>query len=409
MTRALATPLGKPTARGAGIPLGSPVQLPGIIAPLSGAGMGAECAGGPIYGTQGEAITVVRATTKLGTRSDGVLVEIPANQPCVMVAPGGYLGILVERACTNLCLHSNDLTQAEWVKVNMVAAKTATGPDNVANSASTITAQAANATILQTITVASASRSTSVYVKRRTGVGVIEITRNNGSTWTAITASVGATWTRVSQAGFSALSATAANPIVGIRIVTSGDAVDIAYFQDEAGPNSTSPVLTGAASATRDKDSITMANPLFGNTSTTWVIRFTGIPYDGVWGKASFVRRAIGTVTSSPRFFLYVSASTARPVFEVNDGALTKSFQTTNGINALAAGAHTVQGTNSAGTLTVSIDGGANEVGGITGSGTGIILAQPASIIIGSSGSNDGFDGLIYNISIDDRSPSRGP
>jgi hypothetical protein len=67
-------------------------------------------------------------------------------------ASGNLQGILVEEARTELCLHNSDLTNAAWTKSNLTTAKTATGPDGVANSATTCTATAANATALQAIT-----------------------------------------------------------------------------------------------------------------------------------------------------------------------------------------------------------------------------------------------------------------
>jgi|GEM_PF-1219337 len=88
---------------------------------------------------------------------------------------GNCLGVLVEEARTNLCLYSNDLTQSNWVKTSANAAKTATGPDGVASSASTLTATANNGVALQNITSASAARTGSVFLKRRTGTGSVTI------------------------------------------------------------------------------------------------------------------------------------------------------------------------------------------------------------------------------------------
>ena len=62
-------------------------------------------------------------------------------------------GLLIEETRTNVVLHNRDLTNAAWVKTNMTAVKDQTGVDGVANSASKITATAANATVLQTITL----------------------------------------------------------------------------------------------------------------------------------------------------------------------------------------------------------------------------------------------------------------
>jgi hypothetical protein len=90
-------------------------------------------------------------------------------------ADGNLEGILVEEARTNLCLYSDDLTNAAWVKTNATAAKTATGRDGVANSASTLTATAANGVGLQLTTSTSAARSLGVYIKRRTGTGAVSV------------------------------------------------------------------------------------------------------------------------------------------------------------------------------------------------------------------------------------------
>jgi len=169
---------------------------------------------------------------------------------------GVKTGIMVEPAATNLCLRSNDFTNASWTKSNMTTALTATGPDNVANSASTLTATAGNATALQAITSGSSSRVTSTYIKRRTGSGNIDLTQDNGSTWT--TQTVTSSWTRVSLA-----AVTSTNPTVGIRIVTSGDEVDVYCFDHETGTVVTSGIITYGAAVTRAVDTDTSLLNLF--------------------------------------------------------------------------------------------------------------------------------------------------
>ena len=162
------------------------------------------------------------------------------------------LGMLVEHTSTNFCLWASDLTNVAWVKTNATAAKTATGPDEIANSATTITATAANATVLQAITLASAQRISSVYLKRRSGSGNVDITQDNGTTWTA--AAVTSAWAR-----YSVPTATILNPTAGIRLATSGDAVDVALFQLEgalAGGIS-SPFPTFSANGVRAADNVT--------------------------------------------------------------------------------------------------------------------------------------------------------
>ena len=169
------------------------------------------------------------------------------------IAAANLLGFRRESAATNNLLHSRDLSNAAWsTKTNITAAKTATGLDGIANTATTLTATAADAIILQPITLASAARCASAYVKRRTGTGTISFTQDGGSTWTDITAQInGSTWSRVQ------ITSTLANPSTGFKISTSGDAIDVDCAQNEAGAVATSPVVTTTATVTRNADSDT--------------------------------------------------------------------------------------------------------------------------------------------------------
>lgn len=196
-----------------------------------------------------------RASTALFVGSNG-LIQTAASGAWRLqydITTLAALGYLSEPAATNLALWSNDFTNVAWVKTTMTAAATATGPDGVDNSASTLTATAGNAIALQTIVSGSTRRVTSCYIKRRTGSGTINLTQDNGVTWTPVT--VTASWSKVAVP-----SATAANPIVGIQIVTNADAVDVAYFQHTTSTNgvATSPILTTSASATRAGDAMVL-------------------------------------------------------------------------------------------------------------------------------------------------------
>jgi hypothetical protein len=204
---------------------------------------------------------------RVSLKTSGTLVNVAAGSLAVDYDPVTHaaLGLLNELQATNLCLRSDDFTNASWVKTTMTAAKTATGPDGVANSASTLTASAGNATALQAITSGSAARITSVFLKRRTGTGNVQVTQNNGSTWA--TQTLTSSWAR-----YALVSVTSANPTVGIRIVTSGDAVDVAVFQHEVGDVATSPIPTVAATVTRAGDQInfTPASINFSSTAGSW-------------------------------------------------------------------------------------------------------------------------------------------
>lgn len=152
--------------------------------------------------------------------------------------------ILHEPATTNLATSPRDFTNAAWVKNNITPAKDAEGINGATNQASTLTATADNGTALQTITSASSQRTTGCFIKRKTGTGTINMTQDNGSTWTPVT--VTSSWTLVQLS-----AVTSADPVFGLQIVTSGDAIYVDYFQHELGSYLTSPI-----SGSRAADSI---------------------------------------------------------------------------------------------------------------------------------------------------------
>jgi len=157
-----------------------------------------------------------------------------------------------------------------WSKSNVTVAKTATGIDGVANAATTVTATAANAVLIQPISLASGSRTSSVYLKRITGTGNVQVTMD-GSTWSTVDLSNGL-WNRI------VLSGTVTNPCVGVLLATNGDAVAMDYGQIEDGAFVTSPILTTTATATRATEttsiSITYSMNILSYQSGTAVVNF---------------------------------------------------------------------------------------------------------------------------------------
>lgn len=141
-----------------------------------------------------------------------------------------------------------------WSRNNATVAKDQTGIDGVANAATSITASAANGILIQPISLASGSRTASVYLKRITGTGTVQVSLD-GSTWSTVDLS-STEWRRI------VLSGTVTNPTVGIKIATNGDAVAMDYAQVEDGAFATTPILTTTATVTRSADtaSITGAN-----------------------------------------------------------------------------------------------------------------------------------------------------
>ena len=198
-------------------------------------------------------------STGAGTTASPYIIPLQANPTSN--------GLLIEESRANSLLWCRDATNAAWVKTNVTAAKTQTGIDGVANACTSLTATSANGTCVQTVTLASASRTSSVYLKRLSGTGNVQVTMDN-VTWTTVDLSNGL-WNRI------VLSATVTNPVVGIRLATSGDAVAMDFGQIEAGAFVTSPILTTTAIVTRSADVASMS----GQNFITWYAQEIGTIY----------------------------------------------------------------------------------------------------------------------------------
>jgi hypothetical protein len=204
-------------------------------------------------------------------------------------------GLLIEEARTNRLFWNRDATQTQWVKTNVTAAKDQTGIDGVANAASSLTATANDGTCIQTITLASGSRTGSVYLKRITGVGNIQVTLD-GSTYSTVELS-DTEWYRI------VLSGSVTNPTVGIRIAVSGDAVAMDYGQVEDGLFVTSPILTTTATVTRARDNI-----------------------DAIDNLGTYINRTGGTIVANAR---YLGLTTSAGLFQLSAAGSTNN-QTLN-------------------------------------------------------------------------------
>lgn len=328
-------------------------------------------------------VTITRAlNTATRVNSSGLIEIVNANLPRfdydpVTLAPRG---LLIEEARANLLLQSSDLTQAAWVLTNATATLTAIGPDGATNSASVLTSTAGNATALQSITSASAARSTTCYIKRRTGSGVVEMTQNNGTTWTAI--NVTSSWTRVSIA-----SATLTNPVVGLRIVTSGDAVDVALFQCETGAFATSAIPTTTTSLTRNADAVSMT----GTNFSSW--------YNATEGAFGFEFTPDLFLTSNINRVATISqgGATGRVVDIFTSGGNWNSY---NGTTTIISGASVVTSVKQRIVATYKTGSYALALNGVAPATAASALVNVANqIAIGSLGGSNYLNGHIQRIS----------
>jgi len=132
----------------------------------------------------------------------------------------------------NQLLYSQLFSNGVWTLVNGALTSGQTAP-NSGTEAFRFTATSANATLLQSVvlTDGTLNRTFSIYIKRITGTGNISITVD-GSTYSV--ESTSGTWAR-----YDTTLAASGTVTAGIKITTSGDAVDIAWAQLEDGSAST--------------------------------------------------------------------------------------------------------------------------------------------------------------------------
>lgn len=264
---------------------------------------------GPVTSTPGWAFT--RPIEGYYPNLDGTLATFAPGEPRI-----GARGILIEGARTNLCLWSNDQTNAAWVKTNVTAALNQTGPDGVANGACSLTATAGNGTVLQSIISGSANRYGSIWIKRITGSGNIDITLDGGTAWTTI--AVTTTWQQLGKA-----QTAVTNPNFGLRIVTSGDAVAVKFGQVESADFPTSPITTTTIAVARSPDVATVT----GLSALTLFSDF--VEFSTTSDTSGSFTRVLGSTGSIPIFF------NAMTEVRTQNGAVTLAK---TGLSSFAAG-----------------------------------------------------------------------
>lgn len=128
-------------------------------------------------------------------------------------------GLRIQGYGVNLIEWSEDFTK--WTNSNTTDTKNIDGPDGGTSNATTLTATAGNGTLKYTTpdSIESSGDIFSIWLRRISGSGNIDITQNDGITWD--TKSLTSEWERFYIRG------TETDPVVGIRIVTTGDSIGI--------------------------------------------------------------------------------------------------------------------------------------------------------------------------------------
>ena len=216
-------------------------------------------------------------------------------------------GYLTEGSGTNLALQSEVFSNAAWVATTLtVADNSTTGPDGVTTTADTLTASALNAMLLQTVVSGSATRDFSIWLKRKTGTGTINLTVDGGVTWTPKT--ITSAWAR-----YDITQAAVTNPVFGVQIATSGDAIYAWGAQLESAAFASSYIATTTASVTRAADALSYptTNNVF-NTAGSATAEITAESWGNVAGQY------LGDGTTAP-----LLASSANSGVQAYDGTNT--------------------------------------------------------------------------------------
>jgi hypothetical protein len=244
-------------------------------------------------------ITFTRASQATRFNGQGLLEVVGNGVPRMDYDPVTLTerGLLIEEQRVNLLLHSRDMTQAAWVRADMTVTRNQTGIDGAANSACLITegsGGAAGSFQLGTIT-ANVASTFSIILKRGNTDWVRILGDDNGTptdffrAWFNLGAgTAGAVITGGASSGASSaitnlgngffrctvtgvLNAAGTTLRIGLMSASansstsrvSGATYIVDCAQLEVGAFATSPIITGAATATRNADQAVMSGANF--------------------------------------------------------------------------------------------------------------------------------------------------
>jgi hypothetical protein len=343
---------------------------------------------GSAMGRRGEVVTVTRATTATYVGADGLIKTAAANELRVESQ-----GALIEPARTNRIVRSNELTNVAWTKRGAAVVTTdgTLAPDGVslANKLAGINALGVD-DVYQTATgfTASATCGTSLWLKRISTTGVLRVLNTNTGTLIASVDLGAAPDAFVRVTGTQPASA---GGVGGVMFhAQSGGPLSfyVAFVQQEEGSYATSYIPTTTAAATRNADVVSVANPLTA-ADTTWSVEGVFTPESGrAWGISGITHRlwGFGSGSGANTAQGYVISETlVSPL--VTDAAAAQLFTTKTSINALLASGttHRISGASANGTLTVLVNGSVPAGAGLSGVGSGVISAMPATLYIGTT------------------------
>lgn len=237
-------------------------------------------------------------------------VFVPTKAGGVVSCPSSGIrrsdaGIWLYPSVSVLGLWGADLSNAVWTKTNVTALKNQVGVDGAANTASSITATAANGVVKQVITSAVADRVMSAYVKRLSGTGTLEFSVDNEVTWTVVTVTNG--WTRP-----FIVQTAVTNPTIAFRIANSGDSFAIDFSMVSGAMNGQLiPYGYLVRSAGTAVGSVSRSTPWALNTDGSPLYTCITQPFAWYWQGRAARTGAGGLFVSDGSFFVTLTANQA--------------------------------------------------------------------------------------------------
>ena len=168
-------------------------------------------------------------------------------------------------------------------------------------------------------------------MRRVSGTGQIQLTTNGGTNWQTVTLTS-------AFAPFNSGAQTVASGQVGIRMIASGDVIEVDFTQAEIGPVPTSPIPTTTAAVSRAADVISASGALVSGL----IGQTEGTIYAEVDVRALGAAKNIMQIdegASTNRIGLFVDISPTRLTLLMSNGGVTNSISgsLTTGITKIAA------------------------------------------------------------------------
>jgi len=264
----------------------------------------------------------------------GVYNEIPINKPAIYGARWdgsdfyntdaggdpitGGMGLAEWPQATNVVTSASyrDFTHAEWTAANgsVTAGNVVLIDGTTVADKNTLTASGANCTLIHDVyTSASGTHAAGFFIKRKTGTGVVEVCVDNGATWVDVTTQVD------SDSGWHLTQTTlptVTDPQLGVRLVTSGDAVYLDWAQMDDGKTlvSVHPIEGGATKEVQvfaGADATNMAT-LITNTSGAIYVESQLLPNDTTNGIAQIFANGVRILYSTNGSLLATDGTNSR-------------------------------------------------------------------------------------------------